>query len=56
MGKRQREGSTKAVTGRGGRMRYEARLDSKRHRATSRRSSKQRIMEAVEEDDRQGLI
>lgn len=45
LGKKQREGTVKVVTGRGGRQRYEARLDAKRHRATSRRASKQNLLD-----------
>lgn len=52
--KRRREGATKAVVGRGGQVRQEARLDGRKHRAVSRRSGKQEAMRAMlsdEEDD-----
>jgi hypothetical protein len=39
--KQRREGAMKAKTGRGGETRYEARLNSKKHRSTSRRRMKQ---------------
>jgi hypothetical protein len=44
-GKRAREGVVKVITGRGGRARYEARLETKRHRVTSRRRAKQDLLE-----------
>lgn len=39
--KQRREGVMKAKTGRGGETRFEARLNSKKHRSTSRRKVKQ---------------
>jgi hypothetical protein len=41
--KQRREGAMKAKTGRGGETRYEARLNSKKHRSTSRRRMKQDV-------------
>lgn len=41
LAKQRREGAMKVVTGKGGVTRYEARLDSKKHRNTSRRRVKQ---------------
>ena len=48
--KQRREGVLKAKTGRGGETRYEARLNSKKHRSTSRRSLKQRSVWGDEEE------
>jgi hypothetical protein len=41
LAKARREGATKAKSGRGGATRLEARLNTKKHRATSRRRAKQ---------------
>eukprot|EP00878_Enallax_costatus_P027849 GHUV01030021.1.p3 GENE.GHUV01030021.1~~GHUV01030021.1.p3 ORF type:complete len:105 (-),score=19.08 GHUV01030021.1:789-1103(-) len=49
LAKQRREGVTKVVTGKGGVTRYEARLDSKKHRTTSRRKNKQSIWDQKEE-------
>ncbi|KAI8472702.1 MAG: hypothetical protein J3K34DRAFT_384159 [Monoraphidium minutum] len=49
--KRQREGAVKVKTGRGGEARLEARLESKRHRVTSRRSAKQTLLRRAVADD-----
>jgi len=43
--KKQREGNVKAITGRGGQVRFEARLNRKKHRAVSRRRAKQLLAE-----------
>lgn len=51
LAKRAREGSVKAKTGRGGATRYEARLESKRYRATARKSAKQAMLRDVGERD-----
>lgn len=51
--KARREGAMKAKTGRGGETRYEARLDSKKHRATSRRRLKQQSVWGDEEEEEQ---
>lgn len=51
LAKRQREGAVKAKTGRGGETRLEARLESKRHRVTSRRSAKQSLLRRAVEGD-----
>lgn len=48
--KQRREGVLKAKTGRGGETRYEARLNSKKHRSTSRRSLKQQSVWGDESD------
>ncbi len=50
LAKRQREGAVKLKTGRGGAARYEARLESKKHRATSRRKAKQAVLREEEEE------
>lgn len=49
--KQRREGVMKAKTGRGGVTRYEARLNSKKHRTTSRRQLKQNVWGDVNEDE-----
>ena len=49
LAKQRREGTVKVVTGKGGVTRYEARLDSKKHRTTSRRKSKQSIWDHKDE-------
>jgi len=54
LAKKQREGAVKLKSGRGGEARYEARLESKKHRITSRKSAKQSIMRAADEDDEDG--
>lgn len=58
LAKRQREGAVKAKTGRGGETRFEARLESKKHRVTSRKKAKQSLMRLAaaedEEDDEEG--
>jgi hypothetical protein len=43
--KKQREGNVKAVSERGGQVRFEARLNSKKHRVVSRRRAKQLLAE-----------
>lgn len=43
LAKARREGATKTIVGRGGAARQEARLDSRKHRATSRRAQKQAL-------------
>lgn len=49
--KQRREGAMKAKTGRGGETRYEARLNSKKHRSTSRRKLKQNVWGDVSDDE-----
>jgi ribosome recycling factor len=49
--KQRREGVMKAKTGRGGETRYEARLNSKKHRTTSRRKMKQQGAWSDEDDE-----
>lgn len=49
--KQRREGAMKAKTGRGGETRYEARLNSKKHRSTSRRRMKQQNVWGDESDE-----
>jgi hypothetical protein len=49
--KRQREGAVKLKTGRGGAVRQEARLESKRHRVTSRKAAKQGLLRAAGEGE-----
>lgn len=51
--KARREGAMKAKSQRGGETRYEARLDSKKHRATSRRRLKQQSVWGDEEEEEQ---
>lgn len=51
LAKRQREGSVKLKTGRGGEARYEARLESKKHRVTSRKAAKQAMLRAMADGD-----
>jgi hypothetical protein len=41
LAKARREGAVKTLSGRGGRVRYEARLDARKHRTGSRRAAKQ---------------
>ncbi|GBF95801.1 hypothetical protein Rsub_08237 [Raphidocelis subcapitata] len=55
LAKKQREGAVKLMTGRGGAARLEARLESKRHRVTSRKAAKQSLQRAaVEGEDADG--
>ena len=49
--KRRREGALKAKAARGGATRYEARLESKKHRVESRRGAKQAMWRRVAEAD-----
>jgi hypothetical protein len=52
LAKRQREGAVKVKSGRGGGARFEARLESKKHRVTSRKAAKQGLLRsAVEGED-----
>jgi hypothetical protein len=51
LAKRQREGAVKLKTGRGGEARFEARLESKKHRVTSRKRAKQALLRAAAEGD-----
>lgn len=51
--KQKREGAMKAKTGRGGATRYEARLNTKKHRSTSRRRMKQNVWGDVSEEEAQ---
>jgi hypothetical protein len=51
LAKKQREGAVKVKTGRGGETRFEARLESKKHRVTSRKRAKQSLMRATAEDE-----
>jgi hypothetical protein len=54
LAKARREGALKAKSGRGGATRYEARLDSKKHRATSRRRAKQSVWEDAAAEEEEG--
>lgn len=49
--KQRREGAMKAKTGRGGATRYEARLNTKKHRSTSRRMRKQNVWDDAASDE-----
>lgn len=48
-GKRQREGLVKVKAGKGGVRRVEARLDARKHRQTSRKSIRQRLITSLDD-------